>query len=56
MENCNPKCDLVFKSQCTSVYGSYACKLRYFNDRCLMKLRENEKLKEKEKEKEKEKK
>lgn len=45
MENCNPKCDLVFKNQCTSVYGSYACRLRYFNDRCLMKLRENEKQK-----------
>lgn len=50
MKDCNPKCDLIFRNQCTSIYGSNACKFRYFNDRCLMKLREKEKEKEKEKE------
>lgn len=38
------KCDKTLKEQCLSNYNSYACKLRYFNCRCLMAL----KLKEKE--------
>ena len=40
----NVKCIKVFKEQCLSEHNSYACKLRYFNGRCLMAL----KLKEKE--------
>ena len=41
------KCDKILKEQCLSKHNSYACKLRYFNGRCLMAL----KLKEKEIEK-----
>lgn len=36
-----PKCDAKQKEQCTSQYGTYACKLRYFNKQCLMALKEN---------------
>lgn len=37
------KCDKKLKEQCTSQYGSYACRLRYFNERCLMALKNKEK-------------
>ena len=37
----NPKCDAKQKEQCTSQYGTYACKLRYFKKQCLMALKEN---------------
>ena len=36
-----PKCDAKHKEQCTSQYGTYACKLRYFKKECLMALKEN---------------
>lgn len=36
-----PKCDAKQKEQCTSQYGTYACKLRYFKKECLMALKEN---------------
>lgn len=43
IKNDNPKCDEIFKKQCLSTYGSKQCKLRFFNDRCLMALKNKEK-------------
>lgn len=49
MKTYNPRCDAKLKAQCTSQYGSYACKLRHFNKQCLMALKENKKKVGKEK-------
>lgn len=37
------KCDIKLRNQCVSAYGSYACKLRFFNGRCLMALKNKQK-------------
>lgn len=33
------KCDAKIKEQCLSEHNSYACRLRYFNGRCIMALK-----------------
>lgn len=33
------KCDDIIKKQCLSEHNSKACKLRYFNGRCMMALK-----------------
>lgn len=40
---CVIKCDEKFKKQCLSQHNSYSCKVRYFNGRCLMAMKENQK-------------
>lgn len=44
LKNCSIKCDKKFIKQCVSQHNTNACKIRFFNGRCLMAL----KLKEKE--------
>lgn len=33
-------CEEQFKQQCVSGYGTKACKLRYFNKKCMMALKQ----------------